>query len=69
MALTRNFTELVQTRIAREPALAVALLREGAMLTGDFGTSKAILRAAARIAEVASHDADGEDAIDRLVGL
>jgi hypothetical protein len=45
MALTRNFHELVQTRIAREPAFAVALLREGTVLTGDFGTSKAILRA------------------------
>jgi DNA-binding phage protein len=46
MALTRDFKELVQKRIARDPAFADALLREGidTMLTGDVDTGKAILR-------------------------
>jgi putative addiction module killer protein len=46
MALTRDFKELVQKRIARDPAFGDALLREGidAMLTGDVDTGKAILR-------------------------
>ena len=47
MALTRDFQELVQKRIARDPAFGDALLREGidTMLTGDVDTGKAILRA------------------------
>jgi DNA-binding phage protein len=46
MAVTRDFKELVQKRIARDPAFADALLREGidTMLTGDLDTGKAILR-------------------------
>ena len=46
MALTRDFKELVQKRIARDPAFADALLREGidTMLAGDVDTGKAILR-------------------------
>jgi hypothetical protein len=38
--------ELVQKRVAKDPAFAEALLREGidTMLTGDFETGKAILR-------------------------
>jgi hypothetical protein len=46
MALTRSFKDLVQTRIAREPAFGEALLREGidTLLTGDVDTGKAILR-------------------------
>ena len=46
MALTRDFKELVQKRIARDPAFADVLLREGidTMLAGDVDTGKAILR-------------------------
>ena len=46
MALTRDFKELVQKRIARDPAFADALLREGidTMLAGDVDAGKAILR-------------------------
>ena len=45
MALTRDFKELVQKRIARDPAFGDALLREGidTMLAGDVDTGKAIL--------------------------
>ena len=46
MALTRDFKELVQKRIARDPDFGAALLREGidTMLAGDVDTGKAILR-------------------------
>jgi len=46
MALTRSFKELVQKRVARNPAFGKALLREGidTMLAGDVDTGKAILR-------------------------
>ena len=46
MALTRSFKELVQSRVARDPDFAAALLREGidTMLTGDVDTGKAVLR-------------------------
>ena len=46
MALTRRFRELVQKRVASEPAFGEALLREGidTMLSGDVDTGKAILR-------------------------
>ncbi len=46
MALTKSFKDLVQTRVARDPAFAAALLREGidTMLTGDVDAGKAILR-------------------------
>jgi len=46
MALTRDFKELVQKLVAREPAFGSALLREGidTMLAGDVDTGKAILR-------------------------
>jgi hypothetical protein len=46
MALTRDFKELVQNRIARDPAFGDALLREGIdiMLAGDVDAGKAILR-------------------------
>jgi hypothetical protein len=46
MALTRSFKELVQKRVASDPAFGVALLREGidTMLAGDTDTGKAILR-------------------------
>jgi hypothetical protein len=46
MPLTRDFKELVQKRIARDPAFRDALLREGidTMLSGDVDTGKAILR-------------------------
>jgi DNA-binding phage protein len=45
MPLTREFRELLQERIARDPAFADALLREGidTMLAGDVDTGKAIL--------------------------
>ncbi len=44
--MTRDFKELVQQRIARDPAFGDALLREGidTMLTGDIDTGKTILR-------------------------
>ena len=46
MAVTRDFKELVQRRMAQDPAFAAALLREGidTMLAGDVDTGKAILR-------------------------
>jgi hypothetical protein len=46
MAVTRDFKELVQRRVANDPAFAEALLREGndTMLAGDVDTGKAILR-------------------------
>jgi hypothetical protein len=46
LALTRDFKELVQKRIAGDPAFGGALLREGidTMLAGDIDTGKAILR-------------------------
>ena len=46
MALTRSFKELVQKRVASDPAFGEALLREGidTMLAGDVGTGKAVLR-------------------------
>ena len=46
MALTRSFKELVQRRVASEPAFGEALLREGidTLLSGDVDAGKAILR-------------------------
>ncbi len=46
MPLSRDFPELVQRRVASDPDLAEALLREGihAMLAGDIGTRKTVLR-------------------------
>ena len=46
MAVTKSFKDLVQRRVARDPASATALLREGidTMLTGDIDTGKTILR-------------------------
>lgn len=46
MPLTRSFKETVQARAQRDAAFREALLREGvdAMLSGDLGTGKAILR-------------------------
>ena len=46
MVLTREFKELVQKRVARDPAFRDALLREGVdtLLAGDVDTGKAILR-------------------------
>ncbi len=45
VALTRSFKELVQKRVADDPAFGEALLREGidAMLAGDVDTGKAVL--------------------------
>jgi hypothetical protein len=46
VALTPSFKELVQKRVASDPAFGDALLREGidTMLAGDVDTGKAILR-------------------------
>ena len=46
MTLTRSFRELVQGRVADDPAFAAALLREAVdtMLSGDVDAGKAILR-------------------------
>ncbi len=46
MALTRSFKELVQRRVANDPAFGQALLRESidSMLAGDVDAGKAILR-------------------------
>ena len=42
MALTRSFKELVQKRVASDPAFGEALLREGidTMLAGDVDTGR-----------------------------
>ena len=46
MALTRDFRDLVRSRIESDPAFGAALLREGVdvMLSGDVEGGKAILR-------------------------
>lgn len=46
MALTKNFKDLVQQRVAKDQRFAEALLREGidAMLSGDIETGKTVLR-------------------------
>jgi DNA-binding phage protein len=46
MGVTKSFKELVQRRVAKEPAYAEALLREGidTMLSGDVDAGKSILR-------------------------
>ena len=46
MALTRDFKETVQARIAQDPEYRKELLREGVecLLTGDLDTGKAMLR-------------------------
>jgi len=46
MPLTRDFKETVRARVERDPKFRKELLREGveAMLAGDVGTAKAILR-------------------------
>jgi len=46
LPLTRHFKETVAARVARDPAFREALLREGieALLAGDIGTGKAVLR-------------------------
>ena len=46
MPLTRSFKETVQARARRDAAFRTALLREGvdALLSGELGTGKAILR-------------------------
>ena len=46
MPLTRSFKETVQARVHRDAAFRTALLREGvdALLSGELGTGKAILR-------------------------
>ncbi|NEV76647.1 transcriptional regulator [Rhodopseudomonas sp. BR0C11] len=46
MANTKSFKELVQNRVAKDPAFADALLREAieVMLKGDIETGKAVLR-------------------------
>jgi hypothetical protein len=46
MVLTKSFKELVQERVAADPAFGEALLRESidTMLAGDVDTGKSILR-------------------------
>jgi hypothetical protein len=46
MALTREFKELVQARVTRDPKFRTALLKEAVetMLSGDVVTGKAVLR-------------------------
>ena len=46
MALTRSFKDTVQARVQGDPAFRAELLREAvdALLAGDLGTGKAILR-------------------------
>lgn len=46
MALTRRFSELVQSRAATDPEFSSELLRESieTMLAGDIDSGKAILR-------------------------
>ena len=46
MALTRDFKETIQARVARDPAFREALFKEGVecLLAGDLDTGKAVLR-------------------------
>ena len=46
MALTKDFKDLVQQRVAKDQRFAQALLREGidAMLSGDVETGKTVVR-------------------------
>ena len=46
MALTRDFKETIQARVARDPAFREELLREGVecLLSGDVDTGRAVLR-------------------------
>ena len=46
MALTRDFKETIQARVARDPAFREALLKEGVecLLSGDVETGKTALR-------------------------
>ena len=46
MALTRSFKDLVQRRVAEDPAFGAALLREAieTMLAGDVDAAKTVLR-------------------------
>ena len=46
MPLTRDFRETVKARAARDPAFRAGLYQESvqAMLDGDFGTAKILLR-------------------------
>ena len=46
MVPTKDFKELVQEHVAKDPTFAEALLREGveSLLSGDVDTGKAILR-------------------------
>ena len=46
MAPTKSLKELVQSRVARDPEFAAALLREGidTMLAGDVDAGRAVLR-------------------------
>jgi hypothetical protein len=46
MALTRDFKETIQARVARDPAFREALLKEGVecLLSGDVETGKTVLR-------------------------
>lgn len=46
MGLTRSFKDLVQKRVAAEPAFAEALLSEGigALLTGEVDVGRSLLR-------------------------
>ena len=46
MPLTRDFKETIRARVERDPTFRKELLREGieAMLAGDVGTAKTILR-------------------------
>ena len=46
MALTRDFTQTIQTRAARDPTFRRELLREGiqCLLAGDVDTGKTVLR-------------------------
>ena len=46
MALTRDFTQTIQTRAARDPTFRRELLREGiqCLLAGEVDTGKTVLR-------------------------
>jgi DNA-binding phage protein len=46
VALTRDFKEIIRSRVARDPKFRKELLREGieCMLSGDAATGKTILR-------------------------
>jgi DNA-binding phage protein len=74
MPLTRDFRETVKARADRDPAFRAGLYQEAvqAMLDGDFGTAKILLRdvinATVGFARLGSHIAVPEKSLMRMFG-